>query len=93
MANTASPSVHRHRNIGRYLALTIRHPQEALAELVADSRGRVFATLALGTVAVLYSLTEWSCTSSTTTRSRRRSCALRPSTTTRGRLCLVFLPS
>lgn len=59
MANTASPSVHRHRNIGRYLTLTIRHPQEALAELVGDRRGRVFATLALGTVAVLYSLTEW----------------------------------
>ena len=46
-------------NLGHYLVLTFAHPQETLAELVGDRRGRAFAGLALGTVAVLYSLTEW----------------------------------
>src|SRR3712207_5747240 len=59
MANTANPSVRKHANIGRYLAFTFVHPQTALADLLADRRGRAFAALALGTVAVLYSLTEW----------------------------------
>jgi hypothetical protein len=56
---TANPSTQRRRKIVRYLGLTFAHPQAALAELVADSRGRIFAALALGAVTVLYSLVEW----------------------------------
>jgi hypothetical protein len=46
-------------NLGQYLASTFTHPWAVFAELVDDPRGRTFAALALGTVAVLYSLTEW----------------------------------
>ena len=38
---------------------TFTHPRTTFAELVTSPRGRVLAGLALGTVAVLYSLTEW----------------------------------
>lgn len=55
----ANISARKDANIGQYLVFTFAHPQAALADLVADRRGRAFAAFALGTVAVLYSLTEW----------------------------------
>lgn len=55
----ANNSPRKHANIVQYLASTFSHPREAFADLVDDARGSALATLALGTVAVLYSLTEW----------------------------------
>ena len=53
------PSGRTHPTLGHYLAFTLAHPQAALADLVVDPRGRRFAAVLLGIVAVLYSLVEW----------------------------------
>jgi hypothetical protein len=56
-ANDATP--HRKKSVARHLASTFSRPGEAFSDLLADPRGHTLAALALLTVAVLYSLTEW----------------------------------
>ena len=62
---------------------TFTHPRTTLANLVNDPRGKAFAALALGTVAVPYSLVELFLYLQTTIWCRP-SCVFRLIVTTRG---------